>query len=232
MEEPAVIPQFEEPTVIQQYEEPTVIQQYEEPAQQEPLLPLEVQQEFDETFVQPVQLPEKSSQGYEKEIKAPVQLYQAPEAEVQEPVEIAKSEPEYVQPVQIPEQPVQILDEPVQVQEEPSFQVEQQFEQELPYQPQPIEMQKVIEQFAQKQTKEKLGGGVELVQPVISANKQSGRGRPTRPPRPPVVQRPEDDFFLQGFPEVAAPEGGDVPLEEQAAIREAIFELKKERRSG
>ena len=46
-------------------------------------------------------------------------------------------------------------------------------------------------------------------------------------PREKVVQEEASENFLRNFPEIAAPEGGDVPIEEQLAIREALFELKK-----
>jgi len=63
-----------------------------------------------------------------------------------------------------------------------------------------------------------------------SSSNSLGISRPFRP-RPVIIQEPPSEFFLKNFPEVAAPEGSDVPLDEQAAIREALFELKKETRS-
>lgn len=66
---------------------------------------------------------------------------------------------------------------------------------------------------------------------VPSSSSSSGISRPFRP-RPAILQEPASDFFLKNFPDAAAPEGDDVPLDEQAAIREALFELKKETRSG
>jgi len=63
-----------------------------------------------------------------------------------------------------------------------------------------------------------------------SSSNSFGISRPFRP-RPVIIQEAPSEFFLKNFPEVAAPEGSDVPLDEQAAIREALFELKKETRS-
>lgn len=63
-----------------------------------------------------------------------------------------------------------------------------------------------------------------------SSSNSLGISRPFRP-RPVIIQEAPSEFFLKNFPEVAAPEGSDVPLDEQAAIREALFELKKETRS-
>jgi hypothetical protein len=154
----------------------------------------------------------------EQEYVEPVQIVQQPEVEQ-----------ELVEPVQIPELPASIQGE----EPEQSYQVEQEIEKQQeqassPKYQEPIDQQfnfqQTIENFAKQQTDENLA-------PVISANKQAGRGRPIRP-RPIIFQRTEEDLFQAGFPEVAAPEGDDVPLEEQAAIREAIFELKKESRSG
>ena len=63
-----------------------------------------------------------------------------------------------------------------------------------------------------------------------SSSNSFGISRPFRP-RPVIIQETPSEFFLKNFPEVAAPEGSDFPLDEQAAIREALFELKKETRS-
>lgn len=242
--------QYKEPVQVEQPVQTLQVQEQEQFDQGEEQ-PVEIQQQvqqpfqpeqqgFDEEFENFGKIPQQpvvdsfKPQGYDQEFdnfgKVPVQQYQE-------------------KPVEIPEEVVQIsssqgLDEVVPQQEEPqqSFQIEEKLEQqpekiekdEKPSfeQPQPFQIQKEIEQFAQSQTNQKLGGGVVNSFQPLSANKQAGRARPTRPPRPQVVQEPVDNFFLRGFPEVAQPEGGDVPLDEQAAIREAIFELKKERRSG
>jgi hypothetical protein len=63
-----------------------------------------------------------------------------------------------------------------------------------------------------------------------SSSNSLGISRPFRP-RPVIIQEAPSEFFFKNFPEIAAPEGSDVPLDEQAAIREALFELKKETRS-
>jgi len=69
-------------------------------------------------------------------------------------------------------------------------------------------------------------------QPSLTSSSSNGFNRPVRP-RPAILQEPASDFFIKNFPDAAAPEGDDVPLDEQAAIREALFELKKEtKRSG
>ena len=243
------VPTVQEPVEIQQqeqeeYVEPVQIPQ--EPEQtyqisQEYLHPVqtykEIEVELEEAPILPEYEPVKVAQP-EPEI---VQEYVEPVKVVeQEPVVIPEVEQEYVEPVQIVQQPevqqelvepVQIPELPTLIQEEPeqSYQVEQEIEkQPSPKYQEPsnqeFNFQQTIEDFAKKQTDENLT-------PVISANKQAGRGRPIRP-RPIIFQRTEEDLFQKGFPEVAAPEGDDVPLDEQAAIREAIFELKKESRSG
>lgn len=229
-----VQPQYQSVKAVQQEAEvvPEIVQQYVEPVQ------------VVETIQQEPEFIEEVQQAYIEPVQA-----------VQQPEQTYQIEQEYVEPVQIPEQPIVIQDEleqPIVIQEEPeqSYQVEQEIEQqpiqiqEEPEQSNKVEQeiqkqasstfqepleqqfnfQQTIEDFAKKQT-------VENLSPVLSANKQAGRGRPIRP-RPIIFQRTEEDLFQQGFPEVAAPEGDDVPLDEQAAIREAIFELKKESRTG
>lgn len=57
--------------------------------------------------------------------------------------------------------------------------------------------------------------------------KVSSRGRFR--PRHKVAQQSINESYLRNFPEVAAPEGSDVPMEEQLAIKEALFEIKKEK---
>lgn len=62
---------------------------------------------------------------------------------------------------------------------------------------------------------------------VTRPAKISSRGRFR--PRHRVVQQSVNESYLRNFPEVAAPEGSDVPMEEQIAIKEALFEIKKEK---
>jgi len=50
-------------------------------------------------------------------------------------------------------------------------------------------------------------------------------------PRHHVAQQSINESYLRNFPEAAAPEGSDVPMEEQLAIKEALFEIKKEKRN-
>nr|CAH0103666.1 unnamed protein product [Daphnia galeata] len=250
------VPTVQQPVEIQQEQE-----QYVEPVQipQEPEQTYQISQEYlppfptykeveveqEETPVLPEYEPAKIAQPeleIVQEYVEPIQQVVVQEPEIiATPVVIPEVEQEYVEPVQIvqePEvvqqelvEPVQIPELPTPIQEEPeqSYQVEQEIEkQPSPKYKEPSDQQfnfqQTIEDFAKKQTDENLT-------PVISANKQAGRGRPIRP-RPIIFQRTEEDLFQKGFPEVAAPEGDDVPLDEQAAIREAIFELKKESRSG
>lgn len=246
------VPTIEQPVEIQQEQ----VEEYVEPVQiqQEPEQTFQVSQEYlppvptyknvevepEEVPILPEYEPVKIAQPEPEivpEFVEPVQVV------AQEPVVIPEVEQEYVEPVQIVQQPEveQELVDPVQIPELPtliqgeepeqSYQVEQEIEKQQPSSPkfqepsnQQFNFQQTIEDFAKKQTDENLA-------PVISANKQAGRGRPIRP-RPIIFQRTEEDLFQKGFPEVAAPEGDDVPLDEQAAIREAIFELKKESRSG
>ncbi|XP_065578232.1 titin-like isoform X2 [Artemia franciscana] len=47
------------------------------------------------------------------------------------------------------------------------------------------------------------------------------------PPRNFIVQQPVDEDYLKNFPEIAAPEGADVPDDEFAAIKSQLYELKK-----
>ena len=196
--------------------------------------PVQISQPVKQSTLQVEQYDQRQeSYGLSPQQPQPYNLGQ--QVNVAEKVVVSQQQPlqpqqeDYVEPVQIPEQP---QDEPALQQ---TFQVENKvqqpgYERETYQETKPSDIQQQIQQFAQKQTNEKLGGGV--VSEFPSANRQKGIGRPVRPRRPTVVQEPTNSFFLQGFPEVAAPEGGDVPLDEQAAIREAIFELKKERRSG
>ncbi|XP_045033985.1 bromodomain-containing protein DDB_G0280777 [Daphnia magna] len=223
-EQVAVQPQYEPVKVVQQQPEvaPEIVQEYVAPVQVVETIQPEVFEEVQQEYVEPVQVAQQPEQTYQ-------------------------IEQEYIEPVQIPEQPLVIPEERqqsyqveqeiekelVQVQEEPeqSYQVEQEIEKQAsPTYQEPLEQQfnfqQTIADFAKKQTVDNLSSS-----PVLSANKQAGRGRPIRP-RPIIFQRTEEDLFQQGFPEVAAPEGDDVPLDEQAAIREAIFELKKESRTG
>ena len=62
---------------------------------------------------------------------------------------------------------------------------------------------------------------------VTRPAKISSRGRFR--PRHRVVQQSVNESYLRNFPEVAAPEGSDVPMEEQIAIKEALFEIKREK---
>jgi len=59
--------------------------------------------------------------------------------------------------------------------------------------------------------------------PTFTAKSQSRVSRP----REKVVQQQVPDSFLTSFTELAAPEGSDVPLEEQQDILRAVIELKK-----
>lgn len=83
--------------------------------------------------------------------------------------------------------------------------------------------------FSQREPEEAFAVNERPSSPSSSSSNSLEISRPFRP-RPIIIQEPASDYFLKNFPEVAAPEGSDVPLDEQAAIREALFELKKETR--
>jgi len=65
--------------------------------------------------------------------------------------------------------------------------------------------------------------------PQVRKPVTSSRGRFR--PRQKVVQQPINQSYLRNLPEAAAPEGGDIPMDEQIAIREALVEIKKEKRN-